>query len=668
MASSSPSSPSALAFSSQSWKYDVFLSFRGEDTRKTFVDHLYSALQQQGIYTYKDNETLPRGELIGPSLVKAIEESQVAVIIFSENYADSSWCLDELVHIMECKDQRCQIVIPIFYGMKPSELRKQKRKYREAFLKHELEHKTKVESWRKALLDASNISGWDIVNRHESEFIKEIVSKISKMLHPLISRVNGNLVGIEARVKYLTSKLQIGSGGVLMIGIWGVGGGGKTTLASSIYDEISREFDGCRFVENVREESSKYGLKRLQEDILSGILKQSVVLGRVEEGKYMIKVRLGCRKVLIVLDDVDQLDQLEAFAGSHYWFGEGSRIIITIRDEHLLIAHRVDVIQNISLLSDDEAIQLFCKHAPRDKIPMDDYGVLSKEVVRYADGLPLPLKVLGCFLCDKDINEWRSALVRLKEIPHDKILEKLKISYYGLTGVEQKLFLDIACFFRWEKKDRAMEMLDACGFHPVIGVKVLVQKTLITISNGMFDMHDLVQEMAHHIVRGEHPGNPEKYSRVWKEEDVVNLCVMDATTPEGRKNVNWIKVIETIFVIAAIHNAGIKRHTGCGDCYGYESYFNSLIDIVDEGEDNATQEVEGGYEDTYDENESDNESGQSLDDCDGTESDENESVNHSILYSPGGSNKLWKPSVAKEFMPDDETMLMAYNEKTTGEG
>ncbi|XP_023762721.1 protein FAR-RED IMPAIRED RESPONSE 1-like [Lactuca sativa] len=99
------------------------------------------------------------------------------------------------------------------------------------------------------------------------------------------------------------------------------------------------------------------------------------------------------------------------------------------------------------------------------------------------------------------------------------------------------------------------------------------------------------------------------------------------------------------------------KHTGCGDFYGDESYFNSRIDIGDEGEevkDNFTQESEGGYEDTSNENESENESGQSLDDCDGTRSDENESVNNSILYSPGGSNKLWKPSVAKEFMPDEQ--------------
>ncbi|CAH1431571.1 unnamed protein product [Lactuca virosa] len=528
MASSSSTSPSSPVLSSQSCKYHVFLSFRGEDTRNTFVGHLYSALEQEGIHTYKDDETLPRGESIHPSLMKAIEESQIAIIVFSKNYCDSLWCLDELAHIMKCRDTRGQIVMPIFYDVDPSEVRKQKRKYGEAFAKHELENKTKVESWRKALVDASNISGWDpkhIANWHESKGIKQIVLEISQKLHQVTSSANENLIGIVARMKRLRSELQVGSGGVRMIGIWGVGGGGKTTLASSIYDEICRQFDGCCFVQNIREESKRYGLGKLEEDILS---KMGVT--RVGGGRCMIKDRLCHRKVLIVLDDVDHLGQLKALAGSHDWFGEGSRIIITTRDKHLLTAHKVNVIHNISLLSTDEAIKLFCKHAPRDNMrPVEDYEHLSKEVVSYAGGLPLALTVLGSFLCDKNIHEWRSALARLKEIPDTEILEKLKISFDGLKPVEKDLFLDIACFHRWEDKDKAMKILDECGFHPVIGVKVLIQKALITITYGRFDMHDLVQEMGHHIVRGEHPNNPEKHSRIWKEEDVMKICAMDVT-------------------------------------------------------------------------------------------------------------------------------------------
>ncbi|KAL7589700.1 hypothetical protein Lser_V15G37388 [Lactuca serriola] len=528
----------------------------------------------QFLYIYKV-PTLPRGNSIRPSLLKAIEESQIAVVIFSENYADSSWCLDELACIMKCKKTKGQIVMPIFYDVDPSEVRKQKRKYGEAFdnhelenkkkikswrqafvddpwgwlsapreqsrkyhealAKHELENNKKVESWRKALVGASNISGWDpkhVANGHEAKVIKEIVDQISHSLKLVIPSTNGNLIGITARVQDLKSELRIGSGGVHMVGIWGVGGGGKTTLASSVYDEISRKFDGCCFVQNIREESSKNGLERLQEKIIYGILKQKQVqVGRVEEEKRMIMSRLCHRKVLIVLDDVDCIEKLKALAGLHDWFGEGSRIIITTRDEHLLNIHKVDVIHEITLLKNVEAMALFCKHAPRGDKRIEDYELLSKEVVNYAGGLLLALTVLGCFLCDKGINEWRSALARLKKIPDTNIVEKLKISFDGLTKDEKELFLDIACFLRGSCRytyEERMMMLDACGFHPVIGIKVLVQKALITITeDGEFDMHDLVQEMAHYIVRRKHPKNPEKHSRVWKVEDVLKRCSMD---------------------------------------------------------------------------------------------------------------------------------------------
>ncbi|KAJ9554474.1 hypothetical protein OSB04_018519 [Centaurea solstitialis] len=538
MASSSSSSfhstpPSSS--SSQLLEYDVFLSFRGTDTRNTFIDHLYSALCHRAIHTYKDDVTLPRGETIDTALLTAIEKSHIAVIIFSENYADSSWCLQELAHIMKCKDERGLTVMPIFYHIDPSELRNQKGKYGEALAKHESENK-KVELWRKALVDARKLSGY-VANgsKPETVFIKEIVDEISKRLPVAISSDNEDLVGIGDRLQDLKSEMEKVSDRVVMVGIWGCGGAGKTTLASGLYDQISAKFEVCCFVENIREKSSiSDGLQKLQSDILSHVSNQKPV-NRVVDGRRLIKDGFFRKKVLIVLDDVDHLDQLQALAGSPDWFGEGSRIIITTRDEHLLKAHKVNHIYNISLLDANEGMKLFRKHAPQDGRPLEEYEKLSKEVVSYAGGLPLALKVLGSFLCDKDMSAWRSALARLKEIPESGIMEKLKISYDGLKPIEKELFLDIACFFRRDHKDYAIQILDAFGFHPIIGVNVLIQKALITVSKyGMFDMHDLIQEMGHHIVREENPNNPELHSRVWQWNDVVKICNVDATKENDR--------------------------------------------------------------------------------------------------------------------------------------
>ena len=82
--------------SSRRWIYDVFLSFRGKDTRNSFTHHLYVALQRSGIFTFRDNERLERGKSISPELLKAIEESRFAIVILSRNYASSTWCLEEL--------------------------------------------------------------------------------------------------------------------------------------------------------------------------------------------------------------------------------------------------------------------------------------------------------------------------------------------------------------------------------------------------------------------------------------------------------------------------------------------------------------------------------------------------------------------------------------------
>lgn len=160
-ASSSSSSSSFPPITRE--KYDVFLSFRGVDTRDTFTSHLYATLCQKNIETYIDNR-LEAGDEISPSLLTAIEGSKLSVIIFSENYASSTWCLDELLHIIQCKENKGQLVIPVFYHVEPRHVRRQKESYATAFAKHEKRFKdgaSKVQAWKVALNKAANIAGWD---------------------------------------------------------------------------------------------------------------------------------------------------------------------------------------------------------------------------------------------------------------------------------------------------------------------------------------------------------------------------------------------------------------------------------------------------------------------------------------------------------------------------
>ncbi|XP_031284341.1 TMV resistance protein N-like [Pistacia vera] len=158
MASSSSSRPTQE-------KYDVFLSFRGEDTRNGFTSHLNAALGQKKIITFIDDE-LRRGDEISPSLLKAIEGSKISIVIFSKDYASSTWYLKELVKIMNCRKIHGQIVIPVFCDVNPSDVRKQSGTYGDAFAKHEVQYqqrKEMLQRWRSALTDAANLSGFDSV-------------------------------------------------------------------------------------------------------------------------------------------------------------------------------------------------------------------------------------------------------------------------------------------------------------------------------------------------------------------------------------------------------------------------------------------------------------------------------------------------------------------------
>ncbi|KAK8272819.1 hypothetical protein V6Z11_D11G361300 [Gossypium hirsutum] len=157
-------------------KYDVFLSFRGEDTRYNFTDHLYdaltcqcsTALSRSGIVTFRDDLKLEVSEEIAPELFTAIQQSWCSVIIFSHTYALSSWCLEELAKIVKQHNNDDHKVFPIFYHVDPSDLIKQKEKVEEAFARHRERYKEdseKIQIWRNALIQVAGNKGWHLNNQ-----------------------------------------------------------------------------------------------------------------------------------------------------------------------------------------------------------------------------------------------------------------------------------------------------------------------------------------------------------------------------------------------------------------------------------------------------------------------------------------------------------------------
>ncbi|KAJ0444366.1 putative TIR domain, P-loop containing nucleoside triphosphate hydrolase [Helianthus annuus] len=564
MASSSSSSSTSLNHNKRH-QYDVFLSFSGEDTRRSFVDHLNNALQGHGIRTFKDDERLQKGKEIKDELLKSIEDSRFCIIVFSKKYAASSWCLDELVKIMECQKTTDQTAFPVFYDVEPTQVRKQSGSVGEAFAKHTnkvvvwkpltktvlkkaLARHTnkKLGKWRKALKDAANLCGWELKNTadgHEAKVIKLIVERVSLELRSINPGVDENLVGMEQRMQALDPYLEIGTNDVHMVGIKGMGGAGKTTLARAIFDRLSVNFEGRSFVENVREnaKSSLSGLKKLQEQVLRDVTNdKGITISSVHEGTKLIKTMLCGKKVLVVIDDVDHKDQLEVLAGEPNWFSPGSRIIITTRDEQVLIAHKIKMIKDVDLLSGEEAIRLFSRHAFREDIPTHEYEMQSlDQVIRYAAGLPLTIKVLGSYLCGKNKSEWNDALARLKTIPLKESLKVLELSYESLEDDYKEIFLDVACFLRHWTKDSAIRVLQSCGFHATNGLRVLEQKSLIKIvgpfsEGGYIRMHDRIVEMGENIVRREHPDEPNKRSRLWVREEIEHVLADNSGSEAAR--------------------------------------------------------------------------------------------------------------------------------------
>ncbi|CAN1814511.1 Disease resistance protein L6 [Linum perenne] len=320
-------------------EYEVFLSFRGPDVRTTFADCLYSGLVRSKIRTFRDEEELRKGETIGPSLVQAITESKIYIPIFTKGYAASKWCLMELAKMVACwKQGKGHMVLPIFYYVDPRDVRHQDGPYKESFEQHSQNHDPEiVKKWREALQEIGKMKGWHLTeSQGQGEVIDEILSKVELHLRSNYTLVNEELVGIDSHVQDVTKLMNLDSDGERVVGIHGMGGIGKTTIAKAVYDVVCTSFDKCCFLDNVRNVLSKDdGATTLQNKVISTILGYDNLIKNVGEGIRIIRDRVCKYKVLIVLDDVDEKFEFDQVLGRLGNFSLESRFIITTRDKRV---------------------------------------------------------------------------------------------------------------------------------------------------------------------------------------------------------------------------------------------------------------------------------------------------------------------------------------------
>ncbi|KAL7163551.1 hypothetical protein ACSBR2_039622 [Camellia fascicularis] len=293
--------------------------------------------------------------------------------------------------------------------------------------------------------------------RHESKFIQIIVQEIVSKLDFTDLSVTPYQTGIDSYVKDINLWFQGGLNNVSVMVICGMGGIGKTTIAKIVYNQNFDKF----------EDILKWNKERIY---------------CVAEGINKIKDAMCCKRVLVVLDDVDDLDQVNALLGMRDWLYPGSKIMITTRHVQLLKADEVYKSYVVKELNDDEALCLFSRHAFGQDKPIEAYMEHSKRVIHHCGGLLLALEVLGSSLSGETIDVWESALAKLRTHFPEKIHNVLKISYDSLDDHEKNLFLDIACFFVGKDKDYTIKILEECDFSITIGIQNLAHRGLIEVN------------------------------------------------------------------------------------------------------------------------------------------------------------------------------------------
>ncbi|XP_057844291.2 disease resistance protein RPV1 [Cryptomeria japonica] len=492
-------------------RYHVFLSFRGEDVRKTLVDHLFEALSTAGLNVFLDSEKLEKGEIIGLGLEAAIKSSAIRIPIFSKGYANSAWCLKEAAAMVNSPG----LIIPLFYDVEPTHVRypeKDTSPYKRSFLKHygllDRYPREEIDEWKHALQQICSCSGWsmDITEGFEARLVKRVVNDVTKTFDRVPLEVAKHPVGLESVTEDIIQKLNLNSvEGVVKVGMWGIGGIGKTTIAKAVYNIVYGDFNAASFLFNVRATAADgSGLTKLQRKILKDVTKYGEEVDSVDEGKSLLRDRLGGKRLLLILDDVDDVVQLNALVGD--WLAPGSRVIITSRDRHILNVARVssECIHEMGGLEINEGLQLFSWHTFLRASPSPGYEDLSKRIVEACKGHPLSLEVIGSFLYDKqnDTGCWTEALHNITLNPH--IHKTLYISYSALSAEEKEIFLDIACFFI--REDKTCPLIFWKSQYKMVDTAIsnLSMKLLIKIDDkGVFDMHDHLRDMGRTIAEKE---------------------------------------------------------------------------------------------------------------------------------------------------------------------
>ncbi|KAG2318761.1 hypothetical protein Bca52824_011974 [Brassica carinata] len=504
-------------------KYDVFFSFRDEDTPHSFAERLYGALKDKVRVFHDNNVGMER-----KTKIAAMSDSSASVVVLSSRYAESRWCLDELAMLCDLGSSLDRPILPIFYKVDPSHVRKQKDHFENDFKEHEKRFsKEEIQRWKDAMKLVGNLAGYVYgKDSDEDNMIGLVVEKVLAQMSNTPEKVGEYTVGLESRVQDLMKLMNVKSTSdhVQILGLYGMGGIGKTTLAKCFYNKILENFEDHRvFISNVSKED---GLVNLQKTFIRALLRSVPEIKDVNGGRDKIRASVHEKKILVVLDDVDNVDQVDALVGEGSWYGEGSVIIITTRDEEILSKLSVNQQYEVRCLTEVQALKLFSYHSLGKKEPTDSLMELSKKIVKITGLLPLAIEVFGSHLYDKKEHEWLTELEKMKNTQPGDLQAVLALSFKSLDDEAKTVFLDIACLFLKMKinKEEVVDVLKGCGFKAEAALDVLRQKSLVKfLADETIWMHDQIQDMGRQIDLKEQPGDSETQGRLWDRAKIMNV-------------------------------------------------------------------------------------------------------------------------------------------------
>ncbi|GLJ33274.1 hypothetical protein SUGI_0669450 [Cryptomeria japonica] len=484
----SPSTSGRSTMPERKLPYDIFINHRGPDAKKTLATDLYNTLNGMRLRVFLDSQELELGDFLPTEIEEVMRMASLHIAILSPRYPQSPWCFAELSFMLKT----CTPIVPIFYHVQPDDVRYAKGVYGHAFLEHEKKGRyasEKLQEWKNALNNVSYNVGSIIHNEVDGESLpKSIVNRVLKIIKNVPFVVSKHPIGLdEAVMDFERTMLHSAESShtVQIVGIWGMGGSGKTTLAKQLYNNKYTTMKKSSFLFDVRDAASKSLLHNKQRKLIEDLGLSGISVDNIEEGKGILANLLRSVQVLIILDDVDNEDQLDALVPNKGSLGWGSLIIVTTKELEVLQHWGISSIYKMKLLDPHHAKQLFCWHAFLKPTPLQNFEDLVESFLNFCNGLPLSLKILGAQLYGKSNKDyWKTQLHKISRILPKDIKGTLKISYDALDDEEKQIFLDTACFFIGEKKNLAIAVWDGSGWSGLHSCERLFNKCFIELDEG----------------------------------------------------------------------------------------------------------------------------------------------------------------------------------------